>query len=247
MAIPKTTRIQLLFLFGLCALRLSDIAQAQDNPPPKNVPPAPVPRVYDGINETPWYNNSLVREHLKLSDEQVERMNQVHNQYWERYHEQVNKLAPDLTPIERWKQMHQLHNGYYNNFNQNTEDVLTDAAVRNRYNQLQWQYRGYGAFNDPLLQEKLNLTEQQRRDLGQANREWNQKMSKWKEDYATDQERVIKQFNSGRGDYTERLKSVLTPAQQRSWEAVTGTPYQIPAEAYFQTETTRSAAKPVLK
>lgn len=243
MTTGKLLRVGLLLgIYGM-AFNGSLYAQAETNPPP------PVPRVYDGINETPWYTNPAVRKHLNLSDDQINRMNHGYSQSWARYNQSANSIGPELTPAQRWQQMHQLHNGFYNNFNQTANDAIPDAAARERYQQLQLQYRGYGAFNDPAVQQQLNLNEAQTNEVIQANRDWHQRMTKWNQDYtrATDQDRVIKQFNESRGDYQEHLKTLLTPTQQRRWESIVGKPYDFPAEAYFDTATTTTTAKPVLK
>jgi hypothetical protein len=45
-----------------------------------------------------------------------------------------------------------------------------------RFNQLSWQSRRYGALDDLMVQEKLNLTSDQRQKLNEQNQQWTNKM-----------------------------------------------------------------------
>jgi len=238
----KIARIAL--LTALCEIVVAASCGAQTNTTDSLPPPPPVPRVYSGIPQTPWYTNPAVREHLDLTDKQIDQLNQRYLQNYNHFNQAVTSLGPELTPIQRWEQTHPLHNGFYNNFNQTTDTVITNPDRRTRYNQLQRQYRRYGALNEPTVQDELNLSETQRRDVSQAHFEETQRMARWNQDYNRDPDRVIKQFNQSRGDYQEHLKTLLTPQQQRRWEAIVGAPYDFPAEAYFDGETTVTTAKP---
>jgi hypothetical protein len=55
--------------------------------------------------------------------------------------------------------------------------------------------------------------------------------------YQTDREGATKQFNEMRTQFGERLNTVLTPEQQKSWQQMTGEPYQFQPSVYFQTGT----------
>jgi len=87
------------------------------------------------------------------------------------------------------------------------------------------QYRGYDAFNDPLVQERLALTPDQRQKLTQYNQEWHKSMGDLNRDYGTDREGVTKRFGEMRQREQERMGKIFTAQQQKTWSQMTGAPY----------------------
>lgn len=202
--------------------------------------------LYNGIYETPWFSDPSIRQQLRLNDAQYDQLNQSYVRSWNRYNLATSQLGRDLTEQERQDRLNFLNNSFYNGLATLPNDVITDSATRQRYRQLYRQYRGYGAFEDPEVQQELNLTDAQRRSIRNAERQWNRKMSDYNRDYVNNPDAVIKRYNEARPEFQERMKTILTPQQQQAWNDLHGERFDIPAQVYFPNGTV-TTAKPVLK
>ena len=118
-------------------------------------------RVYNGINQTPWYSVPVVRQQLNLTDDQYGQLNNSYNTAYTTYNTGITGLNDGLTDEQRAQQTAQLNGTFYTNWNQATNKVIVDPAARQRFNQAYWQYQHYGAFSDPTVRQQLNLTDAQ--------------------------------------------------------------------------------------
>ncbi len=266
--------IRLAGLLGLCSLTFTASVWAQantnqpqnsaDNPQPTVTNPQPDPanpqtnpvdqvnananRWYNGVGQSPWFNDPEVRRQLKLNDDQIRQLNQGYAQSWNRYYQGLNQLDKGLNEQQRVQQLHQLNGGFYRDLSRSANTVYADPAARERFHQLQWQYRGYGALADPAMQQQLNLSNAQRQDAIQANQAWNRRMASWHHDYVADPDSVLQKYNESRSEFNEGMRKILTPQQQVGWDSITGQPYEFPPQIYFQNvPLTTTTAKPVLK
>lgn len=194
---------------------------------------------------SPWFTDPAVRQELKLSDAQFDRLNESYTTSWQQYSDNLNKLGKDLNDEQRMERIRKLNDSFLDDYSRSVDSVVTDPAARQRYNQLHWQYRGYGAFNDAYVQKQLNLTPEQRAKVRQAERDWDRQMDQWSRRYADNQDEILRQFNRSRPEFQEGLKSFLTVRQQNTWRDMTGQPYEFPAEIYFPK--TIVVNKPALK
>jgi len=190
--------------------------------------------VFTPYSQTPWFSNQDIRQQLKLNDEQFNRLNKSYGESWNRYQQQLGELGKNLTDQQRSERMRNLERNFYNDFTSSTNQVFTDPAQRQRYNQLYWQYMGYNAFQDPTIQQKLNLTDEQRQKLEQYSRDWQRQMSDFNRSYQTDREGTTKRFNEARRQAMDRLNNILTKQQQQTWQQMVGDPYNFQPNAYFQ-------------
>jgi hypothetical protein len=131
--------------------------------------------------------------------------------------------------------MQDLQRDFYKNHSAATSEIITDPQMRARYNQLHLQYRGYDAFYDPMVQEKLALTDAQRKTLTQYNQEWLKSMGDLSRDHQSDPERVSKRYNALRKQDIERTEKVLDKQQQQTWRQMIGDRYNFQPNVYFQT------------
>jgi hypothetical protein len=190
-----------------------------------------------GMSQTPWFSNQDIRQHFKLTDQQFNQLNQTYGEHYGIYQQGVNKFGKDLNPEQRFEKMQELQQRFNKDFSATANNVFTDPQQRQRYNQVYLQYQGYNAFSDPSVQEKLNLTPEQRQQIAQYGQDWDKRMNDLGRTYQTDREGSTKQFNEMRTQSGERLNTVLTPEQQKSWQQMTGEPYQFQPSVYFQTGT----------
>ena len=218
-------------------LLASTAAQAQQKGvQPQGQKGAPVQGTYHGgYGQTPWFGNQEVRQHFKLSDEQYNQLNKGYGTYYGQYQTGMKDIGKDMTDEQRTLKMRELQQGFDKNMSTTANGVFTDPQQKERYNQLYLQYQGYNAFSDPIVQQKLNLTAEQRQQLGQQGQAWNKQMNTFSTGYTTDPEGTTKKFNEMRTQNGERINTVLTPDQQKSWQQITGPSYNFQPSAYFQT------------
>jgi hypothetical protein len=230
-------------LTGVVAVLTAAGAEAQQKS--QTQPAQKVPTVLDapgqqgvyhgGIGQTPWFSNQEIRQHFKLSDQQYDQLNKSYGESYGRYQQEMKTFGKDLSNEQRAQKMRELQQRFNKDFSTTTNQVFTDPQQRQRYNELYLQYQGYNAFSDPLVQEKLNLTPEQRQKISQYGEEWHNQMNDLGRTYTTDREGATKQFNEMRKQFGQRINTVLTPVQQNAWQQLAGEPYSFQPNTYFQT------------
>ena len=204
---------------------------------------------YNGYySQTPWFSHPTVREQLQLNEQQYNQLNQDYRQAWNRYYQGWSKLDQNLTPAQRQQREAELRAGFQKNFSPTVTTVFADPASRQRYNQLYWQYQGYDAFQDPTLQQQLNLTAEQQQQLNQYGTAWNTQYNTWRNDYPNNRETIGQKFRESRREARQRINDTLTPAQRKTWNNLIGQPYEFDNDVYFTpAPTTNTTLKPVIK
>jgi len=229
--------------FTVLAFAVTGMIHGQTPPPaaqPRTTPAQPTnqPQMTPGgINQTPWYSNPQIRQELRLNADQFNSLNRAHEQAWTNYQKGVSGLDKNLSDNQRQQQMLELQRQYYKDFSGNSSKVLTDPTQLQRYNQLYYQYRGYGAFSDPAVASQLRLTPEQSTKLGQFQQEWSTQMSKLQPTFQSNKADAMKQYSTLQSQYSDRINSILTPDQQKTWQQMTGTPYNFNPNIYFPSTT----------
>ncbi len=191
-------------------------------------------RGYRAYNRTPWYSNADVRRQLKLDEDQYKRLNERYVEYWTPYDKGITTIPADLAEAERQKRIAELNKTFHSGVAKSTTEVITDPQIRDRYNQLYWQYQGYGAFEDPTVQQRLKLTDEQRQAFAKQRADWEKQMNTYSSEYATDRDVVNKNFTTTWKSTRENINKTLTPEQRKVWVETIGEPYDFPADVYFE-------------
>lgn len=181
----------------------------------------------------PWFGNAAVRRQLKIDDDQYNTLNKAYVQYWTPYNQVVVGVPADLDEQQRQQRLAAAYGTFHKDFNTASAKVFVDPDIRNRYNQLNLQYQGYAAFNDPTVQTRLRLTDEQRQNFNRYYTDWNQQMNTYADEYAKDRDGVNRQFAATWKQQRDRINETLTPEQRKSWNEMTGEAYDFPADAYF--------------
>ena len=222
-------RFAVTVMAGAIASLSFSLAEAQQGPGQQGfIPPSQV-------GQTPWFSNQDVRQHFKVSDQQYNQLNKSYGESYGRYQEGMTKFGKDLSAEQRAQKMGELQQGFNKSFTTSANEVFIDPQQRQRYNQLNLQYQGYNAFTDPMVQEKLNLTTEQRQKIGQQGLEWHKQMNELGRTYPTDREGTTRKYNELRTQSGEQINTVLTPDQQKAWQQMTGEAYPFQPSVYFQT------------
>ena len=118
--------------------------------------------------------------------------------------------------------------------NQQPNPSLTIGARDNfnsdqlrRHAQFALPYGSFRALESPDVQRQLNLTDQQRQNLGQEFDWIRQQLQDIGQFAATDPTRAEQAFRDYRRDHQQRFNQLLTPDQQRRWQQVTGEPFTV--------------------
>lgn len=188
---------------------------------------------YDYYGNTPWFAVPSIRLHLGMNDKQYDEFNSNYQKSWRAYNREYQGISNKLTPAERRRRTVELRNQFHTNLVRDNAKVFQDPASADRYNQLHLQYLGYDAFNDPNLQNKLNLTPEQTQQLNRANDRWNQQLFNWQRDYPTHRDLVSKQFAASRAAQQQQINQILTPEQRQIYEQSVGEPFDFTPEVYF--------------
>jgi flagellar basal body-associated protein FliL len=196
---------------------------------------------HGGIGQTPWFSNQDVRQQFKLSDPQYNQLNKSYGEYYTQYQQGINNLGKNLSAEQRTQKTNELQQRFNKNLATATDQMFTNPQQRQRYNQLNLQYQGYNAFTDPAVQEKLNLTAEQRQTLAQNGQECNKQMNGLGRTYQTDPAGTTTKYNAMRKQYGDQINTILTPEQQKSWQQMTGASYNFQPGSYFQTSATPGA------
>jgi len=187
-----------------------------------------------GVNQSPWFSNTAIRQQLQLNDDQYNQLNKAYTQSWNRYNQGMTGLDKSLAEQERLQRQRGFADSFNKEFGSAVDETFTDTTARQRYNQMDWQYRGYGAFNDPTIQQKLNLTPEQRQKFSNYQNEWGQQLSTWQSEFPNDRDGVSSRFRDGRTGWQTRIDSTLTPDQRTMWRDMSGKPFDFPVDVYFQ-------------
>jgi len=192
---------------------------------------------FGGMRQQPWFNPRVIRQQLNLNDDQYNQLNRSYAEYWNRYNQGMSQLGRDLNEQQRMQRLRELEGNFQRDFSTSTNRVLTDAQQRDRFNQLYLQYQGYGAFNDPRIQQSLNLTPQQRQRLNELNTEWNIQMGRLDGEFRTGDNGVSNRMRNLREQFNQRFNAILNDEQRQTWQGMAGEPFDFPPEVFFQTNT----------
>jgi hypothetical protein len=186
-----------------------------------------------GFSQTPWFSNQSVRSHIGLNDQTFNQLNNAYGQAYSTYNTGVSQLGTNLTPEQRAQRIQDLQNTFNQRMNQVAQSSITDPTQLSRYNQLALQFQGFDAFNNAQVQQKLNLTDQQRQRLQQFAQQYNQQLNSLQQNAQTNPTAANQQFSQLRQQAMQNMNSVLTPQQQQNWQQMTGQPYNFQWSTYF--------------
>jgi hypothetical protein len=190
------------------------------------------PWQFGGWNRSPWFADPRVRQELRLKSDQFDQLQNNYSRSWNVYDRGLAGLQNDLTDEQRGIQQRELGQTFQNEFSGSLDQLLADPAQRLRFGQLYLQYQGFNAFNDPTVQQRLNLTDRQQRQLSRLQQEWDEQMQALSQEFARERNGTAR-FYELRQQAGERIVNVLTDEQRRMWQQMLGRPFDFPPEVYF--------------
>jgi hypothetical protein len=185
----------------------------------------------------PLYQSADVRRSLNLTDAQIAQLSNSNPQLQQQLPNQLSRVA-SLPASERAAELQKLQAGGQQEFWRSATSVFTPEQVK-RYRQLEFQYQGPGAFSNPEVRSRLNLsTDQAQRlqELHEQNTHW---MQMFLAPGGSGQDAATR-YSDYRRQLSEKTNAILNPDQRRVWQEMTGDPYdfRVPATppngtAYF--------------
>lgn len=174
-----------------------------------------------GITQNPWFSNPAVREHLKITDEQYNKMNQAWGQSFDKFRTGVNDLG-NVSADQRSKSMQDLSGTFNKSFSQATQGVLNQDQ-QNRYNQLQMQYGGFNFMFDPDITTQLNLTQQQQTQLQNAANQWQSNVGRidW-----SDPQKGMQSYYGLLPRVRDTVRDILNDTQDAVYDRLYGEPFR---------------------
>jgi len=174
--------------------------------------------------QQPWFGEPAIRQQLKLTDDQFNRLNQSYGPAYSSLNSSMAGLDA-LNERERQARLQQNYDTFSRSLGTAYQDVL-NPEQQTRFNQLWTQYRGYDALLDPRTAQKLKLSEQQIQDLRKYDATYQQRMQQLWAQYGTNKETALNAYKQFQPQISEQISRTLTPEQVREWQQMTGESYR---------------------
>lgn len=166
-----------------------------------------------------------VQKELNITEQQMQQIQQLMIQQREQMQPLMQQMR-DATPEQRQKLMEQA----MQKWDEALGKVL-QPAQRARLRELQLQAQGASALARPDVAKELNLSEEQRKKIGDILAQYGQKqMQLWQQGRGpnVDRQAMMQQMQQLRQQMDKELLAVLTAQQQEQWKKMLGKPFEFP-------------------
>ena len=175
-------------------------------------------------------NNASVQKELKLDEQQVEKGKELAEKIREESQEKFQGLQ-DLGQEERRAKMQEITKEINESTIKAASAFLKPGQVT-RLKQISYQQRGLQAFSDPEIAKKLNLTDAQKTEIQEINREIMESTRGLISQDSTPEERAegMKKIAEARKEGLTKASAKLNDEQQKTWKEMLGAPFTIVQE-----------------
>ena len=168
--------------------------------------------------------NSGVQKELKLDDQQIEKAKEL-----------AAKAREDMQGVR--DKLQGLEGDELRTKRAEIMKEMNDSAVKAvgaflkpeqiaRLKQVSYHQRGAGAFSDPEVAKKLNLTDTQKTDIQTINTESQSAMREIFQSAQDDREGAMKKMAELRKETLEKASAKLNDEQQKTWKELLGAPFE---------------------
>lgn len=190
---------------------------------PPTVPLQPEKTGQSFSSPTPIYQMNDVSKTLNLNQNQIANLDKLTDQTQAKYSDSYNKLNA-RNGNDRFTQGLELNRKFYGDWNTSARGIMNDNQW-SRYQQLHYQYGGFNSLYEPVVQKELNLTPAQIKSLNEQSLWSAEQLQNINRIGATDPTKGTQMYRDYRKTYQERFNTFLTPEQLKSWQHLTGEPY----------------------
>jgi hypothetical protein len=172
--------------------------------------------------------NESVQKELKLDDKQVEKAKELDEKMNEEMRGKFQDLQ-DLEPQERRTKMQEINREISASALKSAGEFLKPEQIA-RLKQIAYQVRGAQTFSDPEVAKKLNLTDDQKKDIQTIQQESFQEMRTIFQENQDDPDARMKKMNELRKQTLSKVEAKLNDEQQKTWKEMLGSPFEIKYE-----------------
>jgi Spy/CpxP family protein refolding chaperone len=162
--------------------------------------------------------NESVQEELKLSDDQIAKIQGVVPKV-QRKHAQEFAQLRNLSPSERHQKGSEMMKAFNDEIFKGLGDTLKPDQIK-RLKEIDLQEQGARAFADPEIATALKLTDAQKEKIKSINDDFMAEMSAARQGGPGQIAQLRKQS-------MKKISEVLTEEQQKTWHEMTGKPFEI--------------------
>lgn len=172
--------------------------------------------------------NASVQKELKLDDKQVQKANDLDEKMSAEMREKFQDLQ-DLEPQERRAKRQEINHEISTKSLKAAGEFLEPRQIA-RLEQIAHQVRGAMSFSSPDVAGKLNLTDAQKNEIQEIQRESFQEMRSIFQDNQDDPQARMKAMNELRKKTLDKAVAKLNDEQRKTWKQMLGAPFEIKYE-----------------
>lgn len=169
--------------------------------------------------------NEGVQKELKLDDAQVEKAKEFAGKAREKmteFREKVQGLEGDERRTKQQEFQKEMNEEALKAFGE-----FLKPEQLTRLKQISYHQRGAGAFADPEVAKKLNLTDAQKTEIQTINQESMTQMREIFQSAGDDREAAQKKMAELRKETLEKATAKLNDEQQKTWKELVGAPFTV--------------------
>jgi Spy/CpxP family protein refolding chaperone len=168
--------------------------------------------------------NSGVQKELKLDDQQIEKAKELAakaREDMQGVRDKLQGLEGDELRTKRAEIMKEMNDSAIK-----AVGAFLKPEQIARLKQVSYHQRGAGAFSDPEVAKKLNLTDTQKTDIQTINTESQSAMREIFQSAQDDREGAMKKMAELRKETLEKASAKLNDEQQKTWKELLGAPFE---------------------
>lgn len=165
-------------------------------------------------------SNKSVQEELKVDEDQVKKITDLAAKNRENF-----GSLRDLSNEERREKMTAITAE-----NNKAIDAILKPEQVTRLHEIENQVGGAQALTSERNADKLKLTDDQKKKIGDVLASSREKMGDLRDQFQNDREGAMKKMQEIRAETNKEAMAVLTDDQKKTWEELTGKPFEIKYE-----------------
>lgn len=165
--------------------------------------------------------NRSVQQELKLSGPQAEKATKVVEEAFARANEKVR----DLPRTDRREKARPIYRAANKEIRASLKDILEPEQLA-RLEQIVLQHQGIRAFDEPSVQARLRLSDDQKRTLKEISDSLDERRRQAFREHADDREATVQAMRALNKESMEKALKVLTEDQTKTWKETTGEPFE---------------------
>jgi Spy/CpxP family protein refolding chaperone len=214
--------VKMLLTLGVVALVSSPaLAQRPQRPQPGGGP--------GQLTGAALLANKSVQEELKLNEDQTKKIEDTRKAIDDKFKDDRAKLREIRDMTERREKTAELNKKIGEETTKALSGVLKDDQTK-RFKQIEYQVMGVRAFSNEDIAKTLKFTDDQKADIKKITEDYQKDMQGLFQP-GGNREEAQKKREELRKSAMEKLTKVLTSDQKKSWEEMTGAPFQIKFDA----------------